>query len=176
MSQYRPFERPRFFTGRLLAADDLQREQDYFRDKARLRNRFLHGWGIVTGLGVSLDQGAVVVSPGLALDCAGNELVLPEPAHASLQGLAGRHYVTLRYVELPVGQMPAPNGGTEASAIRESVDVELAASDPMAGHGAFAAGGPGCGQAHALCLAIVSPRGTRWRLTSLRRQVLRRRR
>lgn len=175
MSQFRQFERPRFFTGRLLGAGDLQREQDYQLGKARLRNRFLHGWGIVAGLGVSLEPGAVVVSPGLALDCTGNELVLPEPARLSLQGLSGRLYVTLRYAELPVAPVPAPSGGTEASAVRESVSVELAATDPLAGHGAFAAGGPGCGLPHALCLAILSPRGARWRLTSLRRRLLRRR-
>jgi hypothetical protein len=40
----------------LLTADDLQREQDYHRDKARLHNRFLHGWGVVAGLTVSVDQ------------------------------------------------------------------------------------------------------------------------
>jgi hypothetical protein len=175
MSAFRPFERPHFFAGRLLSADDLRREQDYQRDKARLRNRFLHGWGIVTGLGVSVDQGAVIVSPGIALDCAGNELVLPEPASVSLQGLTGRHYVTVRYAELPIAPIPTPDGGTEPSAVRESADVELAVSNPLAKHGAFAAGGPGCGQAHALCLAIVSPRGARWRVTSLRRQTLRRR-
>ena len=42
--QLRQFERSRFFTGQVLTADDLQREQDYHRDKARLHNRFLHGW------------------------------------------------------------------------------------------------------------------------------------
>jgi hypothetical protein len=173
MSQFRQFERPRFFTGKLLAAADLQREQDYQRDKARLRNRFLHGWGLVSGLGVSIEQGTVVVSPGLALDCAGNELVLSEPARVSLLGLTGRHCVTLRYAERPIGPVPMPNGGTEDSAVREAVDVGLDASNPLAGHGAFPAGGPGCGQPHALCLAIVSPRGARWRVTSMRRQVMR---
>jgi hypothetical protein len=34
--QLRQFERSRFFTGQVLTADDLQREQDYRRDKARL--------------------------------------------------------------------------------------------------------------------------------------------
>ncbi len=53
----RQFERSRFFTGQVLTADDLQREQDYHRDKARLHNRFLHGWGVVAGLMVSIDQG-----------------------------------------------------------------------------------------------------------------------
>ena len=43
----RQFERSQFFTGQVLTADDLQREQDYHRDKARLHNRFMYGWGVV---------------------------------------------------------------------------------------------------------------------------------
>ena len=58
------------------------------------------------GLTVSLDQGVVVVAPGLALDCAGNELILPTEERVSLSGLTGRQYVTIRYVELPTATDP----------------------------------------------------------------------
>jgi len=43
MSQIRQFERPRFFSGELLTAEDFQQDQDYFRGKSRLHNRYLHG-------------------------------------------------------------------------------------------------------------------------------------
>ena len=149
----------------MLTADDLQREQDYHRDKARLHNCFLHGWGVVAGLRVSVDQGVVVVAPGLALDCEGNELILPTEERVSLSGLTGRQYVTIRYVELPTSQIPSPSGVVEVSRIKEAVVVQVSSTNPQAGHRALPSGGPGCGQSHDLCLASISKRGSRWRVT-----------
>ena len=175
MSQFRQLERPHFFTGQLLTADDFQQEQDYFRRKSRLHNRFLHGWGVVDGLSVTVDQGTtVVVSPGLALDCAGNELVLPEPERIPLSGLAGRHYVTVQYLEVAVGQKPSLQGEPEFSRVREAVRVELASVNPGTGHSGMGPGSPGCGQSHALCLATISQRGTHWRVAPARRSALHR--
>ena len=170
MAQFRQFERPHYFEGKLLTADDLQREQDYFRGKSSLHNRFLHGWGIVAGLGVSVDQGTtVVVSPGLALDCAGNELVLPEPERIPLSSLVGRHYVTIRYVEVPVGPQVSRQGEREFSGVREAVRVELVCANPAAGHSGMGPGSPGCGQSHGLCLAAISQRATHWHVASAKR-------
>ncbi len=166
--QLRQFERSRFFTGQVLTADDLQREQDYHRDKSRLHNRFLHGWGVVVGLRVSVDQGAVVVAPGLALDCAGNELILPTEERVSLSGLTGRQYVTIRYVELPIAQIPSPSGEVEVSRVKEAVAVQVSFTNPQAGHRALPSGGPGCGKSHDLCLASISQRGSRWRVTPVK--------
>ena len=156
MPQFRQFERPHFFTGQLLTADDLQADQDYIRGKSCLHNRFLHGWGIVTGLNVSADHENVVVSPGLALDCAGNELVLAEPERIPLTGLVGRQ------------------GEIEFSRVREAVRVELSCANPGAGHGGMGPASPGCGHSHALCLATISHRGAHWRVTPAKRSVLRR--
>ncbi len=44
--------RLRYFHGQPLSALDLRREQTYHRDRARLHNRLLHGWGVVCGLEV----------------------------------------------------------------------------------------------------------------------------
>ena len=176
MPQFQPFERPHFFNGQLLTADDLKLEQDYFRGKSRLHNRFLHGWGVVAGLSVTVDQGAsVVVSPGFALDCAGNELVLPEAERISLSGLAGRHYVTIRYEEISVGQKPSLEGEPEFTRVQEAARVELACTNPGVGHSRKGPGTPGCGQSHALCLATVSQNGAHWRITSAKRSALHRR-
>ena len=74
--QLRQFERSRFFTGQVLTADDLQREQDYHRDKARL-----HIASCMAGESrgpEGLDRprsGSCLIWPWL--DCAGNELILP---------------------------------------------------------------------------------------------------
>lgn len=74
------FKRPRFFAGQLLTEDDLQAMMDYVVGKNRLHNRYLFGEGVVCGLSVTCHPcggGQVVVAPGFALDCCGNDLVLP---------------------------------------------------------------------------------------------------
>jgi hypothetical protein len=70
--------RPRYFEGRLLSADDLTLEQEYHREMRHLQNRIL-GSGIVEGLTLSIDDDTITVSPGLALDVLGREIVLTEP-------------------------------------------------------------------------------------------------
>src|SRR5215471_1568294 len=44
--------RLRYFHGQMLAAGDLQAEQDYFKARLMLHNRCLHGFGTVCGLKV----------------------------------------------------------------------------------------------------------------------------
>jgi len=46
------FKRLRYFHGQMLVANDLQTEQDYFREKLKMHNRCLHGYGTVCGLKV----------------------------------------------------------------------------------------------------------------------------
>ena len=73
------FVRPRFFAGQLLTEDDLSLLVDYVAGKNRLHNRMLFGPGVVCGLTVSCDPcggGTVVVHPGHALDCRGNDIVV----------------------------------------------------------------------------------------------------
>ncbi|ANW21688.1 hypothetical protein [Streptomyces clavuligerus] len=105
-----PLRRLRYFHGQMLGARDFQREQDYFREKLRLRLRCLLGYGVVCGLFVrpvppdgddcaesaeppppqtagdtaqQADQAAgrprrarVRITPGLAVDCDGDEVVV----------------------------------------------------------------------------------------------------
>ncbi|MDW6066217.1 hypothetical protein SAZ11_61150 [Streptomyces sp. FXJ1.4098] len=47
-----PLRRLRYFHGQMLGARDFQREQDYHREKLRLRMRCLLGYGVVCGLHV----------------------------------------------------------------------------------------------------------------------------
>ncbi len=44
------FRRLNYFYGQMLGAQDLQTEQDYFREKMKLHNRCLHGYGVICGL------------------------------------------------------------------------------------------------------------------------------
>jgi len=72
--------RPRFFPGQLLVDGDLQLLTDYAASKGRLHNRFLHGAGVVCGLPVRCHPcggGKVLVEPGMALDCCGNDIIVP---------------------------------------------------------------------------------------------------
>src|SRR5687768_8699392 len=48
-------ERVRYFPRQLITADDMRAEQDYFRERLRRHNRYLHGWGVVCGCEVKLN-------------------------------------------------------------------------------------------------------------------------
>ena len=79
-------ERPRYYARQLITADDLTLEQEYFRSKLRTHNRLLHGWGVVCGAEVCRapqkdkkgepEPWKVIVRPGYALDCCGNEIYI----------------------------------------------------------------------------------------------------
>lgn len=43
-------KRVNYFEGQLLGLDDFRAEQRYHREKRKMHNRFLHGWGVVSGL------------------------------------------------------------------------------------------------------------------------------
>lgn len=47
------FERLNYFYGQMLGAADFRSEQAYFREKLKLHNRCLHGYGVVCGLEVT---------------------------------------------------------------------------------------------------------------------------
>lgn len=47
------FERLNYFYGQMLGAADFRSEQAYFREKLKLHNRCLHGYGVVCGLEIT---------------------------------------------------------------------------------------------------------------------------
>ena len=73
------FERNNYYHGKILGVRDLADEQRYFNEKRWLINRMVIGCGIVCGLDVCLEDGNVIVRPGLALDCCGRELLVCAP-------------------------------------------------------------------------------------------------
>ena len=65
------FKRMRYFDGLFLKAEDYNMDQEFHRRLQRLHNRYLHTWGIVTGLEVEpWDNGSmkVKVKEGIALN------------------------------------------------------------------------------------------------------------
>ena len=109
---YFPFERNRYFYGKLLTVSDFEVEQKYVNDKRRMLNRFLYGSGVVCGLNViRVDDTTVSVEMGLALDFSGREIVVDTPVVKKLsmiegfdsgpetEGDAGYLYLCLEYAE-----------------------------------------------------------------------------
>src|SRR5438309_1287188 len=73
------YVRPQFFAGQLLTEDDLQSLENYVVAKNRLHNSRLFGEGVVCGLQVlchPCGDGRILVQPGYALDCCGNDIEL----------------------------------------------------------------------------------------------------
>jgi hypothetical protein len=82
--------RPNFFAGQLLTEDDLQQITAYMTAKRRLTNRHVFGTGVVCGMRVKPDPqktGGVIVDSGYALDCCGNDLVLPCPCPLDINAM-----------------------------------------------------------------------------------------
>lgn len=101
-SRYYPFERNRFFYGKLLTVRDFESEQKYFNDKRRLINRLLFGSGVVCGLQVvAVDDKTISVEAGVALDTLGREIVVASPVTQKLSmidGFSNNEYAKNVYV------------------------------------------------------------------------------
>jgi hypothetical protein len=109
-------ERPRYFLGQMLGVDDFRLEQDYVRARLRRLNRELAGYGVVRGLGVSVQPGnsgageQVVVTPGFAVDPFGEEIEVGEAEAIGLPQDGHRLYVVLLHAERPSHPQPTANG------------------------------------------------------------------
>lgn len=84
-------DRPLWFPGQLLTADDLTTAQDLDTGLRRLHHRMLHGWGIASGLTVAgrRGQAEVDIGAGYALDRVGRELVVPDRLPMPVPPVAG---------------------------------------------------------------------------------------
>lgn len=88
--KYFPYERNKYFYGKLLSVDDFEAEQKYMNDKRRLINRFMHGCGVVCGLDVvAVSDDTVSLEAGLALDFCGREIVVDKPVTKKLSDMEG---------------------------------------------------------------------------------------
>ncbi|GGN58735.1 hypothetical protein GCM10010112_12750 [Actinoplanes lobatus] len=91
-------ERPRYFPRQLITPDDLTAEADYFRERLRRHNRFLHGWGVVSGALVCVipedpakpeagnRKWTVRVQPGYLLTPPGDEVWIGTAQDVTLRG------------------------------------------------------------------------------------------
>jgi hypothetical protein len=165
-----------YFDGRLLTAEDFRTEQAYQLGRARRHNRHVHGWGVINGLDVRVVGNFVEVSPGAAIDCAGNELVVENGVALSMPQDARRLVVLMRYVEHGVD--PLPTIATDAGAgealnfshIEEGCELDLSEDAWTDPHPALAPCTPGCGEAHDLAIARLNRTRSGWRRTLLARR------
>jgi len=89
-ARYVPFERNRYFYGKLLTVRDFMSEQTYNSDKHRLSNRLLFGSGVVSGLQVvAVDDKSISMETGVALDKLGREIVVASPVTIKLSNVDG---------------------------------------------------------------------------------------
>ncbi|UFJ38945.1 hypothetical protein LOK74_12705 [Brevibacillus humidisoli] len=89
-TRYYPFERNRYFYGKLLTVRDFESEQKYINDKRRLINRLLHGAGVISGLQVvAVDDKTISVEMGAALDALGREIIVASPVTLKLSMIEG---------------------------------------------------------------------------------------
>lgn len=120
------FERNNFFYGKLMTVRDFFAEQCYFNEKRWLINKATIGWGVVCGLEIKEingETGKVKVSPGMALDCCGREILVCEEQIVDLvpeedecekdekkQRLADtkRYLICIEYRECKTEPLPLP--------------------------------------------------------------------
>jgi hypothetical protein len=168
-SGLQPLKRVNYFSGKLLTAEDLRAEQEYVRERSRRHNRYFHGWGVVCGLEVGLDQAEVTIAPGFAIDCQGEELILAAPGTlcppAQSPPLAGL-YVLISPSEEMTDPIPLADGVTEHARVIEGSRLVLDPEDPTVDHVRRRGHGQPCGAAHGVPLARLEWKRRQWRIDS----------
>ena len=169
MSRQKSFSRPKYFSGKLLTAEDFQDEQNYFVEKRRLHNRYIHGFGIVCGLDISLKDESLIVEAGYALDCEGNDIVICEPFEMDLPDKDKKEvFVGLKYHEVetePVPQIKMPEHTEEDSTlysrIQESFEIQYETENPLSKHRLDKCGV--CEEQHSIPIGRLKYRSGTWR-------------
>lgn len=129
-------KRPLFFAGQLLDAATLTAEQDYHREKLRLHNRALLGFGVVSGLAVRVESAGaggqrIVVEPGYAIDRNGEQIFLPWETKLAISASGEFAFVTLRFWERPSSPVPAAGDVPSSMPCVEEVCVLGVGSAPV---------------------------------------------
>lgn len=133
--------RTNYFPGRLLTDDDFNREQQYHRHHRYLHNLATLGVGVVSGLRVSTSRDGVHITPGLAIDPRGREIIVPsdqtipwpsrpKPSTPTPSPKRRALFLLLAFREQPIDLIPATDSDALASAILETFELTLAPTKP----------------------------------------------
>jgi hypothetical protein len=167
--------RMRYFEGQLLSAPDLVAEQEYYLNRWRRHNQWFHGWGVVGGLELCATSGALLVTPGMALDCRGDEIVITSPARVPVPIAATSppvlYLVVSAHEELagraPLNVVPQTEGASmEWTRIVEVSRLSCVPEDPTQGHKRHCGRWIPCGDAHGIPLGRLRRASGRWRIDS----------
>jgi len=133
-----PIVRPTFYEGEILPASDLTATVDYARNQVARHSRYLHSWGISSGLTLKFASGNVTLSAGVAIDGTGREIVVPDDLQLDSTTFDVFPQVdpsTLYPVFLNGVDQPAPPssnlsgacGGAQSTAIQETYTISFGA-------------------------------------------------
>ncbi len=149
-----PHKRVNYRLGLVLGEDEFRQDQFHHRERDHHATRALHGYGTVSGLGVSFDDvtGRLHVQPGLAVDPAGRLICVPVEYCASLAAWVQEHaaeelsggippslgvYVSLCWTECETDEVPIPadsclsaEDSRAASRILDSFELRLTLEPP----------------------------------------------
>lgn len=90
-----PFERNRYYQGKMLTSADFQAEQLYMNDKRRFLNKMMFGAGVIYGMSVfNLDDLSILVESGAAMDDLGREIVIDSSVVRKLSAISGFEELT----------------------------------------------------------------------------------
>lgn len=141
-NQLYPFERNRYYAGKMLTSADFQAEQTYMNNKRRFINSMMYGSGVICGCNVfSLDDLSVLVESGAAVDDLGREIVIESSVVKKLSAIEGfdglstnEVLLCIRYQEEPVQSVYAVNrqgqkDSYEYNRIREGYELFLMDAD-----------------------------------------------
>lgn len=159
----KPLQRPHYFSGKLLTAEDLQQEQNYSIDKSKRHNRSLHGFGIVSGLKVKTKSGKVIIDAGLALDCTGNEIVVETPQTIPLPPAnSNLVYIGIKYQD----ECAAMAATGDCAIITEAFEISIDSTNYLAKHRHSRGRWICCGMEHPLTIARLRMSTGQWRVDS----------
>ena len=168
MSESPSLRRPRFFSGKLVTPADLELQQQYFREKLKRHNRSLHGFGIVSGLKVSVNSGQILVESGLALDCEGNELAIETAQTVVAPPIDWRTaFVNIRFVEEDACLVPSPEPADDPNlpaTVTDSFELVVTEENSNRGHRHLRARWLACGRPHVLTIARLRHSSQGWRV------------
>ena len=89
-NQVYPFERNRYYPGKMLTTADFQAEQSYHINKMRFMNSLMYGAGIVCGCSVvNLDDLSILIESGVVLDGDGREIIIDSSIVKKLSAIEG---------------------------------------------------------------------------------------
>ncbi len=117
-----PFRRIKPYDGMVVTADVWEEAHDYHRQQQRYHNLLNHEPGILTGLEVIASDppdSSVYIQPGIAVNAAGQVIVLPESLSFDLGAAQGPLYLVLSYDE------SQPKAEDSATSAEDATDVKL---------------------------------------------------